>query len=85
MSTCNDNCFSKEYAPGFILEDKYYLQLNTANQIALYSFVARNAYRGVPFHKIDFLGFCEHIGVEEEEIKSIIDRFYEIGFITERN
>ena len=85
MTESNDNRFSKEYAPCFILEDKYYHQLTTPNQIALYSFVARNAYREVPFSEIDFSSFCQPMGISSEEVKHIIQHFYEIGYITKGN
>lgn len=85
MTRDNDNNYSREYAPCFILEDKYYHQLTTPNQIALYSFIARNAYREVLYNEIDFASFCEPMGILSDEFERIIHRLCEIGYITKGN
>jgi len=85
MTQYNDNRFSKEYAPCFILEDKYYHQLTTPNQIALYSFLARNAYRNISIADSDIRGFCEPMGITASEVKAIFDRLYDIGFLVKGN
>lgn len=85
MTNDNRNNFSKELAPCFILEDKYYDQLTTPNQIALYSFLARNAYRGISMADSNIKEFCEPMGITASEFKYIFDLLYEIGFLVKGN
>ena len=85
MTESNDNRFSKEYAPCFILEDKYYHQLTTPNQIAIYSFLARNSYRNISIEDSDIKGFCEPMGIRASEFKAIFDHFHDIGFLVKGN
>jgi hypothetical protein len=85
MSRSKDNNYSREYAPCFILEDKYFEQLRTPKQIALYSFLARTAYREIPFSEIDFAGFCKPMGISADEVKATMEYFHKIGFLTKGN
>lgn len=85
MTEFNDNRFLKEYASSFILEDKYFHQLTTPNQIAVYAFLARNSCSNVRFSEIDFYDFCELMGITEQELKYISNRFYEIGYLIKGN